>query len=126
MAFLSTVRKDGGPRVHPVMPVLCEAGLYVFVVDMSHKFRDLQRDSRYSLHASLPPGGGEEFYITGTAALSEDAAIREVVVRASGGRLGHNPFEVLFEFSVERALHTRWENWGTPAAWPAFNGWAAG
>src|SRR5690606_37259888 len=120
-----TVRKDRGPRVHPVMPVLGERGLHVFVVNMSYKYRDLQRDPRHSLHASLPAGGGEEFYMTGDAVRGDDPARREEVIRASGNRLGHNAFEVLFELRIDRALYTRWQDWGTASAWPEFHKWAS-
>ena len=31
LGFLATIRREGGPRVHPVCPFLTESGLYVFV-----------------------------------------------------------------------------------------------
>lgn len=31
LGFLATVRADGGPRVHPVCPVISDAGLHVLV-----------------------------------------------------------------------------------------------
>jgi hypothetical protein len=125
VAYLATIRKDGGPRVHPVMPVLAEGPLYVFVVRMSWKYRDLARDGRYALHSAAAPEGGEEFYITGPAREIEDERIRTAVTAASGGRLGMHDFEALFELGIERALHTKWENWGTASAWPSYAKWAA-
>jgi len=125
VAYLATVRKDGGPRVHPVMPVLAPGGLYVFVVNLGWKYRDLRRDGRYALHTSPPDGGGEEFYITGPAVESNDPGERAIVRKACGGRLGGHEFEALFRLGVERALHTHWENWGTPNAWPRFEKWSA-
>ena len=124
-AFLATVRKDGGPRVHPVMPVVTGGGLYVFVVNLSWKYRDLLRDGRYALHASLPPEGGREFYVTGPARQVDEPARRELVTAASGGRLGVHEFEVLFEFGIERALLTEWEGGGTASPWPRFEKWPA-
>lgn len=124
VAFLATVRRDGGPRVHPVMPVATADGLYVFVVNLSYKYRDLLRDGRYALHSS-PGETGEEFYITGPALPVTDPAVRAVVTGASGNRLGHNDFEALFELRVDRALHTTWSNWGTAQAWPSYAKWAA-
>ncbi len=126
VAYLATVRRDGGPRVHPVMPVLAGGRLYVFVVRMSWKYRDLIRDGRYALHAAAAPGGGEEFYLTGPAREVEDGTARAAVTAASGGRLGHHDFEALFELGLERALHTKWADWGTPSAWPSYRKWAAG
>lgn len=125
IAFLATVRRDGGPRVHPVMPVATAFGLYVFVVNLSHKYRDLLRDQRYALHAAPAANGGEEFYLTGDALPVDEKATRAEVTDASGGRLGHNEFEVLFELRVDRALHTAWANWGTAQAWPSYSKWAA-
>jgi hypothetical protein len=125
VAYFATIRKDGGPRVHPVMPVLAEGRLYVFVVRMSWKYRDLGRDGRYALHAAAALEGGEEFYVTGPARELEDKSIRATVTAASGERLGHNDFEALFELGIARALHTKWENWGTASAWPSYAKWAA-
>lgn len=125
VAYLATVRKDGGPRVHPVMPVLAEGRLYVFVVRMSWKYRDLARDGRYALHSAAALEGGEEFYVTGPARELDDGSILASVTAASGGRLGLHDFEALFELGIERALHTKWENWGTASAWPSYAKWAA-
>src|SRR5436190_108155 len=47
--YLATVRRDGGPRVHPVSPLLTHDALYCFVV-ASRKRDDLLRDGRYALH----------------------------------------------------------------------------
>lgn len=124
-AYLATTRSDGGPRVHPVMPVLSEGGLYVFVVEMSPKRRDLERDGRFALHAYEPPGGGEEFYLAGRALRVDDRARRAAVSAASGGALGAHEFELLFELFPQRALHTRWANWGTAQTWPAYTKWPA-
>jgi hypothetical protein len=126
IAFLSTVRKDGGPRLHPVMPVLAGGALHVFVVTMGYKYRDLLRDGRYALHALPPAEGAEEFYITGTARPRAGATEREMVRAATGDRLGGHDFEALFALDVAAALHTRWENWGTAETWPTFNKWKAG
>jgi hypothetical protein len=123
IAFLSTVRKDGGPRVHPVMPVVANGALHVFVVTMSYKYRDLLRDSRYALHAMPTAEGGEEFYITARAWPVHDPGRRQAVRAASGDRLGGHDFEALFALDLEAALHTKWENWGTARTWPAYNKW---
>jgi hypothetical protein len=125
VAYLATVRKDGGPRVHPVMPVLAGGSLYVFVVNLGWKYHDLKRDGRYALHCSPPAEGSEEFYVTGPAVESSDVEERRRVQEASGGRLGHHDFEALFELGIDRALHTKWANWGTAETWPEYFKWAA-
>src|SRR5258707_15252582 len=66
LAFLSTVRPDGGPRLHPVCPVLVGGRLVAHVIP-SPKRADLHRDPRYALH-SFPTAGNEDaFYLTGLA-----------------------------------------------------------
>jgi len=56
LGFLATVRRDGGPRVHPVCPVISSAGLHVLILP-GPKLGDLRRDGRYSLHSETvaPP-----------------------------------------------------------------------
>lgn len=133
LGFLGTVRKDGGPRLHPVCPITTTGGLYVFVVASSPKYRDLRRDRRFALH-SFPPepppagvtDGDEEFYVTGEAThANDDAALRARVVEASGGRLGTHDFEGLFELRLSNALHTIWHDWATPDTWPEHSKWKA-
>ena len=123
-AFLGTVRKDGGPRLHPICPVLCDGRLYAFIVDMGYKYRDLLRDPRYALHAFPPPAGGEEFYLTGTTLPVADATVRAWVVASTAGVQGSQPFEALFELGIERVLYTKWEDWATAQTWPSFSKWA--
>jgi hypothetical protein len=122
-AYLATVRADGGPRIHPVMPVLAGGSLYAFIVSMSWKYRDLLRDGRYSLHSSDLSSEGEEIYLTGAAhpVASEDT--RAFVRGACENRLGNHEFEALFELDIERVLHTHWENWGASTAWPTYEKW---
>lgn len=52
LAFLATVRRDGGPRLHPMCPLLAGPGMYAFIIP-SPKQEDLLRDGRYAMH-SLP------------------------------------------------------------------------
>src|SRR5207249_2764082 len=51
LGYLATIRKDGGPRVHPVCPVIANGGLYVFIGNQSPKLHDLLRDGRFALHS---------------------------------------------------------------------------
>jgi len=77
LGFLATVRADGGPRLHPVCPVITGDGLYVFVV-ASPKGGDLERDGRYALHALLPDEVEEEFAVSGRApAVGEALPLRD-------------------------------------------------
>jgi hypothetical protein len=123
IAFLATVRLDGGPRMHPVAPVLAAGRLYLFVVNLSPKHADLMRDRRYALHAMPPPGGGEEFYLTGRARHHAESELRRQVSAASGNRLGTQDFEELFELDISHILHTRWTGCGTQDIWPHYTRW---
>lgn len=80
MGYLATVRADGGPRVHPVSPVITDEGLYCFLVD-SPKRRDLERDGRYALHSYPPEESDDEAHLTGRAIPVRDPL---VVARLSG------------------------------------------
>lgn len=107
VAYLGTLRPDGSPRVHPVTPIMGEQ-LFLFMEPTSPKGKDLQRDSRYSLHCSVEDssGGGGEFYVTGRATLTEGSQIREQAVRASS----YTPQDryILFILSVESAFMNRY------------------
>jgi len=111
LGFLATVRKDGGPRVHPVCPVLSPAGLHVLILP-GPKRGDLRRDGRYSLHTETfaPPREDDGFAVSGRAAEVADRARRGVVrdqVLADFGALWPDFDELtLFELSVASCLLT--------------------
>lgn len=120
-AFLATIRADGGPRLHPVCPVLTYAGLYVFVMPTSPKRSDLLRDGRFALHTHQPPEGDEEFYWTRGSRLIADPDARTQIAGAATHPVQDD--EVLFELLPDRALHTTWENWPTPEMRPIHTTW---
>jgi len=103
VAYLGTLRPDGGPRVHPVTPIIAEQ-LFLFMEPTSPKGKDLQRDARYTLHCAVENmnGGGGEFYVRGTATLTRDPALREQAARAAA----YDPQAeyILFVFSIEFAF----------------------
>ena len=90
LGYLATVRADGGPRVHPVSPVITDEGLFCFVVD-SPKRRDLERDGRYALHSFPPEDSDDEAYVAGRAEPVTDprriARHRRQPARRAAGRL---------------------------------------
>lgn len=102
VAYLGTLRADGGPRVHPVTPIIGDE-LYLFMEPTSPKGKDLQRDGRYTLHCSVEnaDGGGGEFYVRGLAALVTDPAARAKATAAAS----YTPQDryILFRLSVEYA-----------------------
>jgi len=112
VAYLATVRADGGPRVHPVTPIIGQQ-LYLLMEPTSPKGKDLQRDGRYTLHCAVEDaGGGEgEFYVRGRASLTGDPAIREEAVQAAS----YTPQEryILFVLTVEFAFMNQYVEGGT-------------
>lgn len=118
VAYLGTLRADGGPRVHPVTPIIGEQ-LFLFMEPTSPKGKDLQRDSRYTLHCSVKDssGGDGEFYVRGRAALTNDPAQREQAARAAS----YVPDEtyILFVLSIEFAFMNIYLNGkSNPQRWP--------
>jgi Pyridoxamine 5'-phosphate oxidase len=100
LAYLATVRADGGPRLHPVSPVVTDEGLYCFIVD-SPKRRDLERDGRYALHSFPPEESDDEAFLTGRA-----TRVRDPLVIARLAEALHASPHVdwrLFELSIETA-----------------------
>ena len=123
LGFLATVRSDGGPRVHPICPVIAGRRLYVFVVPGSPKRADLLRDGRYALHTYPAPQTDESCSCAGRAVPVTDPGIRAAVCAAARHHV--QPDEVLFELGLDRALHTTWTDWGTPAMQPHHERWRA-
>lgn len=111
LGFLATVRRDGGPRVHPVCPVISAAGLHVLILP-GPKLGDLRRDGRYSLHTETfpPPRQDDGFAVSGRATQEPARAIWDVVrdkVIADFGELWPDYDNLtLFELSVASCLLT--------------------
>lgn len=123
LGYLATIRKDGGPRLHPVCPTLANDGLYVFIGNHSPKLHDLLRDGRYALHSFSSPEVDDEFYVTGRARREDDAGVYRIVydVYTATGAFTSN--DTLFELLLERALHARY---GPRPSWPpVYTKWAA-
>lgn len=104
MGYLATVRADGGPRVHPVSPVITPDGLYCFIVD-SPKRRDLERDGRYALHSFPPEDSDDEAYVAGRARPVTDRA--RVAELAGELRAAPHVDWRLFEFTIDVAMMVR-------------------
>lgn len=110
LGFLGTVRRDGGPRVHPVCPVISAAGLHVLVIP-GPKLGDLRRDGRYALHTETcpPPREDDGFAVYGRACEILDDATRDVVrqqvlTERNGVLWPGFDDQALFELRAERCL----------------------
>jgi hypothetical protein len=121
LAFLATVRRDGGPRLHPICPLFVDDRLLAFIIP-SPKRDDLLRDGRIALH-SFPRANDEDaFYLTGRAELIDDPELRTKATAIYGAERGwvETPAEFadeqLFEFFVDTCLLTRTTGHGDPNA----------
>ena len=123
-SYLATVRADGGPRVHPVTPVVAHDRLFLFMEPTSPKRRDLLERGQYALHSAVPDdsGTGGEFSLRGVAVPVDDAEGRA----AATGAATYGPAEryVLFELLVAEA---RCQGYGDvalpePSRWRATGG----
>jgi hypothetical protein len=114
VAYLATVKKDGGPRVHPVTPIIGQGRLFLFMEPSSPKGHDLRRDGRYALHCSVADSGGGqgEFLVTGRAELVEEASTRSIAVRHAS----YAPADryILFELFIDTAFSTEYDEDGAP------------
>jgi hypothetical protein len=111
LAFLGTVRVDGGPRIHPFCPLLEGDGLYAFLTP-SPKRDDLRRDGRYAMHSFPTDADEDALYITGTARADPDERQRErLASRFAAERPNVDEIDLggheVFEFLIERCLLTR-------------------
>ena len=116
LAYLATVRKDGGPRVHPISPIIANDGLYCFVI-ASPKRDDLLRDGRFALHTFPAEHSDTEAHLTGIA--------REVLNMSVADQLArdHHAAEgvdwTLFELLIDSAMIHRHAPGTPPRIWRA-------
>ena len=119
LAFLATVRSDGGPRVHPMCPVISERGLFAFLIP-SPKRADLHRDGRYAMHSFPTDDNEDAFSVIGLARPVDDADLRRGLqaqfLRERKWREPPKGFDEqeLFVFHVERCLYTVTTGHGDP------------
>jgi hypothetical protein len=112
LAFLSTVRPDGGPRLHPFCPLIIESRLVAHIIP-SPKRDDLDRDPRYAMHSFPTPSNEDAFYLTGEARLVADegffgrAAAQFFAERAYDGVPDGFSDGRFYEFGIGRCLLTR-------------------
>ncbi len=79
-AYLSTVRADGWPRVHPVGISVRDGRLVVPMYPTSPKGKDILRNEMFAAHCTVEDssGGGGEVLLIGTArAIDADQSDRD-------------------------------------------------
>lgn len=97
--YLSTVRPDGWPRIHPVGVNDRTPALVVVMYPTSPKGHDLRRNGRFALHSVVEDnvGGGGEVLVTGVA----------VPTDATDGDRGRG--WIAFELLIGEVLSVRYE-----------------
>ena len=130
LAFLATVRADGGPRLNPMCPVLAADRLFAFIVP-GPKCRDLVRDGRYAMHSFPCEDNEDAFMVAGDATTVADPELRGQLVERFLVERSQLPMteadlvaQTLFELSVDRVLLTRTTGHGDPT--PQHTIWHAG
>ena len=125
VAFLATVSAKGRPRLHPFVPRVVEGRMVAFIVDRSPKYRDLAASRPYAIHL-MPGDEDEQFFFSGVAETADDdAAFRGRAADAMGFFTDIAPSEKLFEFRLDRALWTRWLDFGGKDHRPEHKRWRA-
>jgi hypothetical protein len=130
LAFLGTVDRSGGPRVHPLCPIINDGELYLLVVP-GPKRDDLERDGRFALHSFPCPDNEDAAYLTGWAfTLDGDPERRAIVEAQFLAERAAFPIppeslaeQTLFRLDVERCLITTTTGHGDPA--PQHEVWRA-
>ncbi|WP_051858416.1 pyridoxamine 5'-phosphate oxidase family protein [Streptomyces cellulosae] len=121
--YLSTVSADGGPRLHPVAPVLSDRGLYVAVTRRSPKLADVRAEPRVALHSNVLPPDDEEFSVRGVVREVEDEDAREAAVAGARGGARLSDALALFEVDLVEVGWSRWsEGKPTRRRWRASGG----
>lgn len=121
VAFLATVSSDGRPRLHPFVPRVVGDVLLAFIMRTSPKRRDLDTNGYYALHL-MPGPEDEEVFFSGRA-VRADSGLRDEASEAMGFATGVDDDHLLYELRIERALWTRWLDFGTPDHRPARVAW---
>ena len=130
LGFLGTVDRAGGPRVHPLCPIVCDGELYLLVVP-GPKCGDLERDGRFALHSFPCPDDEDAAYLTGRAVAVADAPdVRATVEQQFLDERAAFPIpreslaeQTLFRLDIERCLVTTTTGHGDPA--PQHEVWRA-
>lgn len=113
VSYLATVRRDGGPRLHPFCPILAGGRLFAAIPRSSPKGWDLRRDPRCVIHA-LPGPNDDEFCVRAIASeVTGDPSSRALVrgvVEASGvgGMIESVSNDPLFAFDLAQVDVAWW------------------
>jgi Pyridoxamine 5'-phosphate oxidase len=126
VVLVTTIRRDGTPRLSPVEPFVLDGAFWLAMMWDSKKAADLKRDPRILVHSVITNREGDEgeFKLRGTAREEHDLAVQRRYARAVAQSLGWDPqpgrFH-LFEVSAEHVTYIRYDPAGGyqhVAMWP--------
>jgi len=130
VSYIATVRRDGGPRLHPFCPVLAGGRLFAAIPRSSPKGWDLRRDPRCVIHA-LPGPDDDEFCVRAAASeVTGDPVARALVcavvgTSGVGGMIESVARDPLFEFDLEQVDVALWLDIGQPGTRAVRQQWRA-
>ncbi len=103
LVLVGTLRRDGGPRISPVEPLLHDGRLYLGMMWRSMKALDLRRDPRCVLHSVVTGTEGTEgdVKVYGRAVETTDPDERDRYGAALFARIGWRPPGDFHLFLVE-------------------------
>ena len=125
VAYIATVARDGGPRLHPFTPLLSGGRLLFFAGKHTVKYHGLLRDPRFAVHAVLGKDD-EEFLVTGRAVESDDWASRFAAAVEAKKIAMTSKDDLLFELLIQRAHWAVWQGLGTPQLRRLAKSWREG
>ncbi|HXQ43559.1 MAG TPA: pyridoxamine 5'-phosphate oxidase family protein [Acidimicrobiales bacterium] len=120
LVLLGTLRRDGGPRISPVEPLILDGRLYLGMMWRSMKALDLRRDPRCVVHSVVTTTEGTEgdVKLYGRGVEITDAPERDRYGVALFDRIGWRPtgdfhlfvvdVEEVGYFRVEGTTHRVW------------------
>jgi len=111
-AYLATVGRDGGPRIHPINLAWADGRLFAFIVP-SPKLDDLRRDGRFALHSTGSADVDDELAIRGRARVVDDPTSRSQALAACPFVPGED--HVLVELALD---HVLWGHYEPRGAFP--------
>jgi hypothetical protein len=109
VAYLSTVRADGSPRLHPVSLLFRGGRLLFYMEPQSPKVGDVRRDPRCAIHCAVEDdgGGAGEFAARARAEEVADPGVRAAAWDEAVRRGYHpRPERLLFELRIGTAMAT--------------------
>jgi hypothetical protein len=128
VSYLASIRRDGGPRLHPFCPILAGGRLFAAIPRSSPKGWDLRRDPRCAIHA-LPGPSDDELCIRARAleasdSMSTRAMVRGVVEQSGVGGMIESSRRA-FEFDLRQVDVAYWLDVGQPGTRAVRQQWRA-